>query len=225
MKNKIMQIISLCVLVLSLSANLALMMHYQVFYKVYNKVFSYNQKTTSDYKTSPYMGFTSYYQVIDYPNDVDILILGDSLVEGCDYSYLFPEYNVVCQGIGGDTTEGLLNRLDLAEKTGAKNIFIQIGINDLMHRISLETIENNHKSIVKELKEKMPNSQLYIVSLFPTTREWEKNATDWVMKDDILKVNASLEKIAKDENVPYIDMFSVLAQNVDGGVSTFGTIG
>lgn len=54
----------------------------------------------------------------------NILFLGDSLVERADWHILFPEKLVLQFGIGGDTTEGLLNRLDAVIKQKPIHIFV-----------------------------------------------------------------------------------------------------
>src|SRR3954451_1058356 len=44
--------------------------------------------------------------------DADVVMLGDSITEGIDWHELFPHVRILNRGIGGDTSAGVLNRLD-----------------------------------------------------------------------------------------------------------------
>lgn len=121
---------------------------------------SSNQYESTEYLTSPYIGFTSFYRSVDYPESVDILFIGDSMTERGDMQYFFPDLNIVCQGIGGDTTEGVLNRIDCAEKCNPQIIVINIGINDIMQNISLEASLKNLSKTIESLHQKLPDTRI-----------------------------------------------------------------
>lgn len=61
----------------------------------------------------------------------DIVMLGDSLIEGTDWSAHFPNTTSANRGIGGDTTLGMVNRLDSVLSVKPRKVFIMAGINDL----------------------------------------------------------------------------------------------
>src|SRR5690242_16816098 len=44
--------------------------------------------------------------------DADVVMLGDSITEGVDWHELFRDQRLLNRGIGGDTSAGVLNRLD-----------------------------------------------------------------------------------------------------------------
>ncbi len=71
------------------------------------------------------------------PATAQIVFLGDSLVERAEWAEFFPGTGAVNRGIGGDTTEGVLKRLDqLGLKPGKSGrVFLYIGINDLLSGI------------------------------------------------------------------------------------------
>ena len=65
------------------------------------------------------------------PGEVEVAFLGDSLTDLCDVKKYYQPYNVVNRGIGGDTTDGLLNRLDVsAYAFQPKVVVVLIGINN-----------------------------------------------------------------------------------------------
>lgn len=91
---------------------------------------SYNKKERIDYPGS-YIGFTSFYRSVAYPDNSDFLFIADSMTKRGDMRFFFPEQEVACQGIVGDTTESMLNRVDYAINCNLKKLIIQVGINNL----------------------------------------------------------------------------------------------
>jgi len=47
-------------------------------------------------------------------------MVGDSITELADWRAFLPGFDVVNQGISGDTTVGLLKRIELVKRTGAR---------------------------------------------------------------------------------------------------------
>ncbi|MGB2047335.1 MAG: arylesterase [Psychrobacter celer] len=96
-----------------------------------------------------------------------ILALGDSLTEGLGVS---PEDNypaqleaqlkkmgysnitVVNSGLSGETSTGLVNRLDWVLQTKPDITILTIGANDAMRGIEVATIENNIRTAIKRLQ-------------------------------------------------------------------------
>ena len=62
-----------------------------------------------------------------YPKKVTNIIVGDSMV-----AYYKPTIDLHKQGIAGDTTEGLLKRLDAIHMWQPHRVFIHIGTNDIV---------------------------------------------------------------------------------------------
>ena len=72
------------------------------------------------------------------------------------------------QGISGDTTTGILNRLSLLDNTQADSIHIMAGINDLRRGATDAEIVNNLTQIMRHLKQTHPNTKIYVHSILPT---------------------------------------------------------
>jgi lysophospholipase L1-like esterase len=62
-----------------------------------------------------------------YAKKVDHLIVGDSMV-----AYYKPTLNIHKQGIAGDTTEGVLKRIDVIHLYQPNKVFLHIGTNDVV---------------------------------------------------------------------------------------------
>ena len=59
------------------------------------------------------------------PHHADsIVFLGDSMTDNGNWKDLFPHEHVINMGIGGDTTQGLLNRLPQVIRLKPKKIFL-----------------------------------------------------------------------------------------------------
>ncbi|HUX93953.1 MAG TPA: GDSL-type esterase/lipase family protein, partial [Ignavibacteriaceae bacterium] len=75
------------------------------------------------------------------PNEENgIVFIGDSIINGCEWSELIQNSNIKNRGIISDTTEGILNRIDKTLEAKPKKIFIMIGVNDLSSGSPLDLI-------------------------------------------------------------------------------------
>jgi len=81
-------------------------------------------------------------------------MLGDSIIDHAEWNDLFPSKEISDQGIGGDTSASVLNRIDLIYKTNTEKVFIMIGINDILAGKNLDEIYRNYQNIVNELIKK-----------------------------------------------------------------------
>lgn len=148
------------------------------------------------------------------PNHLSILA-GDSISLWFPETVLPPERNWLNQAISGETSSGLLKRLDLFGRTQPETIFVMIGINDLLKGISDEEVLINHEEIVRYLQEVHPQAQIVLQSILPHAAE---KAT-WEGRDRLLSLpnrriqnlNQQLEKIAQQQEVYFLDLYPLFA--------------
>lgn len=131
-------------------------------------------------------------------------------------SDLLPEdRNWLNQAISGETSEGLLKRLDLFERTQPKEIFVMIGINDLIRGASDETILENQQQIINYLRRVHPKARIFVQSILPHGGEestWERREKLLAIANDrIYHLNKQLRTIAKKQGVKYIDLYSLFS--------------
>jgi len=86
--------------------------------------------------------------------DADVVMLGDSITEGIDWHELFPGVRILNRGIAGDTSAGVLNRVDEVIGRRPKIVFLMIGSNDLQTGVPISVIRANVGSIIGELTQK-----------------------------------------------------------------------
>ena len=150
-----------------------------------------------------YLDRRSLFEVVP-KNQNDIVFLGDSLTNRCEWSELFQNPNIKNRGINGDNTYGLLYRLEQITRPRPRKIFIMIGINDLIPREDLEKINYKYSLILKTIKQSTPDTQVYIQSVLPVNNRL-KQVVD---NKDVIALNDRLKKLAKEFKYEYIDLYS-----------------
>ncbi|MDJ0730957.1 MAG: GDSL-type esterase/lipase family protein [Crocosphaera sp.] len=136
----------------------------------------------------------------------DIFLVGDSLTDQGNWKQLLNQTNLKNRGISGDTTAGVLNRIDEISDAQPQKIFIMIGVNDLWNENrTVDQIIVNYKEILTTLQAQIPETQIYIQSLLPI------NNRDYPIKidnQDIIEVNQKLQALATQFNDEYLDIYS-----------------
>lgn len=130
---------------------------------------------------------------------MNILLLGDSLIESFDWKDRLPQHNVANLGIAGESVEGLLSRVVKIRDAfpEADIIFIMTGINN----VAMGDLDffDFYKVIIEKLTSFYPDAKVYIHSLLPA-------AVSFISKDSIIKTNESLKELAWSQGVEYVDI-------------------
>lgn len=104
---------------------------------------------------------------------------------------------------------------DAINATGAKKVFLMLGMNDIGLYGVEDTIENWGK-LIKRIKEKCPNVTIYIQSMTPIWTGGEIGDLNNVNMD---AYNAKLEVFAKNEGIAFIDVAPYMKDST-GGMAT-----
>ncbi len=143
-----------------------------------------------------------------------IVFIGDSLTEYFDWQKRFPGFNVSNLGIGGETVEGLLGRMDriILGIQSPDYIFIMTGINN----IAMDDYDfaGTYKQIVNKLFSVFGKSTLVIQSILPVELSWVDNRK-------IEAMNSLLREIAKDFMAEYLDLYRLFADEEGGPKSEY----
>lgn len=181
-------------------------------FKYLSNIF-FNKDSQEEYYDPYYLHKKSQFEVLP-KSDLDIIFLGDSLTEEGQWSELLENPNIKNRGIGGDTTDLILNRLDTILASKPKKVFLMMGINDLLGlRKAVKTPEQIllvYSAILTEFQKKVPNTEVFIQSILPVnnkiTRYWQDN-------NNILQINFHLRKLAQELSYQYIDVYSHLSDS------------
>lgn len=145
------------------------------------------------------------------------ILAGDSLSLWFPNEMLPSEQAWLNQGISGETSRGLLNRLELFDKTQPDAIFVMIGINDLIRGVKDETILANQQLIVRYLQRVHPQAKIVVQSILPhsgTKATWERRDRLLAIPNSrIRELNEQLKAIAREENAVYLDLYPLFADD------------
>lgn len=147
----------------------------------------------------------------------DIVFLGNSITDGGEFQELFGKENVLNRGIRSDRISGVRKRLDQVTSGHPKMIFLLIGINDVADsRNTASSIASAYEVLVKEIREKTPETQLYVQSVMPINNDFKRYKTLVGREPVIPALNEKLKKIAADNGAVYIDLWPALADSATG---------
>lgn len=177
-----------------------------LFHKIKN-IFQENQSKHFDYPPY-YLHKKSQFEKLP-TSESDIIMLGDSITDEGEWTELLG-LNVKNRGISGDTTKRILHRLDIILESKPKQVFLMIGINDLINdgKSVTATLEE-YKKILRQFQEKTPNTKIYVQSVLPVNNKY----LYWQDNKNILKLNSGLKELAKEFNYEYIDIFYLLSDS------------
>ncbi|KKK38733.1 hypothetical protein WQ57_07025 [Mesobacillus campisalis] len=174
--------------------------HYNTFSKLENKIGEEEVTVSSPY----YAARNDVFSTTTGPAGGTILI-GDSLTDMNEWEEAFPGKNIKNRGIYGDTTKGVLNRLEPVISQKPEKIFIMVGINDLEEGVKKDSLLKNYQSILSTLKNGLPDTEIYIQSLLPTHEEL--NAKSAIKNEEITEINEELKQLAQNQDAFYIDLY------------------
>ena len=139
-----------------------------------------------------------------------IVFIGDSITDlyPLDSYYSDLPLAVYNRGIGGDTTSGVLNRMKISLfDIAPSKIVLMIGINDINGGVDIETVAKNYKEILKQIKENLPNTQVFCnakILEFVNIDLAERNAL-------IKSFNVTVQNFATEYGYTYLDLFNLVS--------------
>jgi lysophospholipase L1-like esterase len=125
-------------------------------------------------------------------------MLGDSITHGGEWSEIFPGLPIVNRGIGGDTTTGVLARLDSIVDARPAAIFIKIGTNDLTRGPERDESYQQYREIITNIQDASPGTDIYVQSLLPRSVDF---------RHDVEAYNQKIRAISNELGVTYIDLY------------------
>ena len=139
---------------------------------------------------------------------IELLFVGDSITDGWRnagqpvWDQYWGPYKPANFGIGGDTTQGVLWRMQNGELDGykAKLIVLMLGTNNINRNPNDEIVDGD-RLIVEEFRKRQPQAKVLILGIFPRTPE----ATN-PYRASIKDINSKLAKLADNKQVFFLDI-------------------
>ena len=142
-----------------------------------------------------------------YPDSKeDVIFLGNSITAGTNWNELLGLENARNRGISGDTTFGILERLDEVTEGKPSKIFILIGINDIARNYPDEVIINNYEKIISRIKKESPETEIFIQSILPVNNTFTRYKNHYNKDKHILAINRELKRLSKTYDANFIDI-------------------
>jgi lysophospholipase L1-like esterase len=101
-----------------------------------------------------------------------IVMLGDSITEAAPWDELTGCRSIVNRGIGGDTTAGVLARLDEVAKLQPRAVFLMIGVNDISLGVPADKTIENYRAILDRLN--AANIRTFAAYVLPVAKSYSK---------------------------------------------------
>lgn len=166
----------------------------------------FNQLTTKNidpsYSSKFYKARKKMFEAM--PNEPnEIIFLGNSIIEFCNWNELFKKPTIKNRGISGDVINGIINRLEEITASKPNKIFLMIGTNDLGYKRTVNQILLDYEHLVHLILTKTPKTTLYLQSVLPV-----KNSANRT-NAKIMAINKGIALLAKKHSLVYINLFDL----------------
>ncbi|MBB1462581.1 lysophospholipase [Vibrio sp. SG41-7] len=138
------------------------------------------------------------------PN-ADLVMFGDSITEWAPWADIFRDVSMVNRGLAGDTTTGMLHRIDTTLNVKPKLVCFMAGINDLAQGYDVEHIYQNYIDMLKVWQENdiriLVQSTLYVGSKLQG------------LNSSVELLNSKISEYCSQQGIAFLDVNSVLSPN------------
>ncbi|WP_320887755.1 serine hydrolase [Bacteroides clarus] len=159
--------------------------------------------------------YKRFLQFMDEPaiGNKDIVMLGNSLTEnGGDWAARLGNKNVRNHGIIGDEVMGVYDRLHQILPGHPAKLFLLIGVNDVSHDLTTDTIVGMIRVTVERIRKESPDTKLYLQSLLPINESFGRYKRLAGKTNMIPEINKQLEELAKEKGLTYINLFPLFTE-------------
>ena len=139
----------------------------------------------------------------------DVVFLGDSISEGGPWEELFPGVRTRNRGIGGDSADGVLRRLEQVTRAQPTKVFLLIGTNDLYRGSSDDEIVSNIEEILDRFKQESPDTEVYLQSVLPRAASFRAR---------IEALNTRLSEVAGERGAAWVDLYPSFLDPESGAI-------
>jgi len=141
-----------------------------------------------------------------------IVFLGDSITEGFPLDAVFAEQNAINRGIGGDTIEGVIDRLDVSVRDLAPGrVHLLIGINDIVGKqnVTVEEFAGQYDRLLTALREAAPEAQIVVQTILPVRGRLD------VHNPRVRDLNDHIRELASEHGTRLLDLYAHFRDSED----------
>lgn len=140
-------------------------------------------------------------------DSTNIVFLGNSLTNGCEWHELLGMPNVVNRGINGDIVGGIEDRLAPVVNGHPDKIFLLTGVNDVSHNLTADSIASALLALVDHIRMASPDTRLYVQSLLPINTSFGRYKAIDGKEQTIRDINALLPAEVEARGAKWIDLY------------------
>jgi len=146
-----------------------------------------------------------------------IIFIGDSITDLFPLDDYFADLDLACynRGIGGDTTSGVLRRIEVSiTELAPSKVVLLIGTNDINGGVEQDKIVANYREILATVRAALPDTEILLMSVIPQGDGLNGVAGIDVAANTarILALNEEIRAMSdSDDKIHYFDIFTLLA--------------
>ena len=146
----------------------------------------------------------------------DIIFLGDSQTNGCEWHELMGMSNVKGRGISADIVQGFIDRIDPIIEGQPAKLFILGGVNDLSHNVTPDSICRVMERLIVKVQQGSPRTKIYLQSLLPVDNRITIYRKMIGKEQDIIETNKLYKALAERLGVTFVDLYSKMVDPATG---------
>src|SRR5947209_1694275 len=136
-------------------------------------------------------------------DSASVVMLGDSLTEGAQWSEITGCRFLANRGIGADDSAGVARRLDEVTKLKPAAVFLMIGVNDVASNVPTATIVENVQQTIAVLTKS--GARVYLTLVLPVGESYRRQ-----INPKLDELNAAYREIAQQPDVSLVDFRSAM---------------
>lgn len=144
-------------------------------------------------------------------DSTSIVFFGNSLTNGCEWHELLGNPRAVNRGIVGDIAQGLIERVGSVVKGQPAKIFLLIGVNDISHNVSADSVCRVVERLVDTIAAASPRTHIYLQSMLPINNSFGRYKAIFGKEQTVRDSNALLAAMAARKDITWIDLYPLFA--------------
>ena len=143
----------------------------------------------------------------------ETVMIGNSLTEnGGDWGKRLHKKHVRNRGIIGDEAQGIYDRLDEITSAKPRNIVLMVGINDVSHGLSADSVMIQVTKVIDKICTDTPKTRLYVQSLLPINESFGRYKKLTGKTELIPEINRKLEEYVRARGLRFINLFPLFTE-------------
>ncbi len=144
-------------------------------------------------------------------DSTSIVFVGNSITNFCEWHELLRNPDVVNRGIGSDIVQGVEDRMTAFTDGQPAKIFLMIGINDVSHELTADSIAGAILRLTEKIHKATPRTQIYLQSMLPINNSFGMYKRLVGREHVVRDINAILAEKAADAGATWINLTPVFA--------------